>query len=84
VGSRRGGDPRVSVISQSAGGARAQPRYRGRFVAFLDSDNTWTTDFLRLTTATMLRDGHQVGHAGVRGDRDDRVWYRGESGASTN
>ncbi len=53
---------------------------RGDYIAFLDSDNEWDPDFLRVMLARMAASGSRFAHSGVRGSRDGKIWYRGEDG----
>lgn len=61
-------DPRVRVIPQEWGGV-CKARNRGLaeasapYVAFLDSDNSWREDFLRLAVVAMHGDGLRAAHA---------------------
>ncbi len=55
----------------------------GELVAFLDSDNTWEPDFLRVMLARMAHTGSRFAHSAVRGSRDGQVWYRAEGGGVT-
>lgn len=55
-------DPRIRVVSgEHAGVSRARntaiSAARGEYIAFLDSDNTWEPDFLRVTLAAMRHRG---------------------------
>lgn len=54
------GDPRIRVLSQANGGVSAArnaglERAGGKFVAFLDSDDTWSPSFLSKMTNELLR-----------------------------
>jgi GT2 family glycosyltransferase len=78
-------DERVRLVRNEPGGvSRARNTAielaRGRYVAFLDSDNAWDPDYLRLMSAAMTRDGVRVAHSAIRGTRDGRTWYRLASG----
>src|SRR6478735_441813 len=57
-------DPRVRLIREAPSGvSRARNQAievaHGRYVAFLDSDNEWTPDFLHLMTAAMVQGNHR-------------------------
>lgn len=70
-------DPRIRVLSQAQGGVCAARNHglaaaTGHYVAFLDSDNVWRPDFLRLAVAAMHGEGHRAAYAGmVLRDQDD-------------
>lgn len=77
-------DPRVVYVRHDTarGVAAARnsglQRAEGRYVAYLDSDNTWHPDFLELMVRFMTRGGHRAAYAMSRlVDRDGRVLYRG-------
>lgn len=61
-------DPRVRVFRQDPTGVcaarnRALAEARAPYVAFLDSDNTWRSDFLRLALAAMYGEGTRAAYA---------------------
>jgi GT2 family glycosyltransferase len=78
-------DPRVRPfleLRHGVSGARniGLAAARGSYAAFLDSDNEWDPDFLRVMLARMVATGSRFAHSGIRGSRDGEVWYRGEDG----
>ncbi len=74
-------DPRVRVVRIEPSGVSAARNAgieaaRGRFVAFLDSDNTWVRHFLQVTLASMTGEGHRVAYCVVEArEIDGRVTY---------
>ncbi|MBD8060442.1 glycosyltransferase [Cellulomonas sp. JH27-2] len=77
-------DPRVRYLrlakqgvssARNAGLAAA----KGTFVAYLDSDNTWTTDHLRHLVTFLVRTGSTLAYCGLRatGDEGAPPYYRG-------
>ncbi|WP_299034348.1 glycosyltransferase [uncultured Pseudokineococcus sp.] len=61
-------DPRIVVVPGEHVGISvsrnlAASRARGRYLAFLDSDNTWTPHFLRTALADLAAAGGAVGYA---------------------
>jgi GT2 family glycosyltransferase len=75
-------DPRIRLVAAEHRGVSATrntgiDEARGRFVAFLDSDNTWRSDFLHRMTTAMDRGGHRAGYAAVR-MLNERVEYMGQ------
>jgi len=70
-------DPRIRVLQQEWGGVcaarnTALAHARSPYVAFLDSDNTWRPDFLRLAVGSMHGQGLRAAYAGmVLRDADD-------------
>jgi GT2 family glycosyltransferase len=80
-----GGDPRIRVVAeQRAGVSRARNTAlglgTGDVVAFLDSDNEWVPDHLRVMLAEMERSGSRFAHSGVRGHGHDALWFRARDG----
>ncbi|WP_205474246.1 glycosyltransferase [Nocardioides sp. SYSU D00038] len=64
-------EPRLTVVAQPWGGVCAArntglEHARGDYVAFLDSDNTWRPDFLRLAVAAMHAQDLPAAYAGMR------------------
>ncbi len=78
-------EPRLRVLRAeregvSAARNRAIAAARGRYVAFLDSDNTWEPDFLRLVLAAMTRRDLPAAYSAMQLQHGDRTTYRGFSG----
>lgn len=73
-------DPRIRLVRKEHGGVSAARNAglqssRGRYVAFLDSDNVWRPQFLELATAALDGTGHAVGYAGLAVHQDGRTTY---------
>ncbi|MFH5824245.1 glycosyltransferase [Georgenia sp. AZ-5] len=80
-------DPRVRLIECEHAGVSAARnegvrQARGRYMAFLDSDNTWRKGFLRRMVAAMDRDALDAAYAGIRmlNDRHEFLGQDLESG----
>ncbi|MEJ2578195.1 MAG: glycosyltransferase [Kineosporiaceae bacterium] len=78
-------EPRLRVFRQERGGVsaarnRAIDESRGRYVAFLDSDNTWDPDFLRVMAAVMQRDDLSAAYSAMRLRHGAKVSYRAFDG----
>jgi O-antigen biosynthesis protein len=74
-------DRRIRIVRQewsgvSAARNRGLEQASGRYLAFLDSDNRWRPDFLRLTLAAMQGKGLRAAYAAMALHEDDRTLYR--------
>ncbi|MEO6822605.1 MAG: glycosyltransferase family 2 protein [Candidatus Nanopelagicales bacterium] len=73
-------DDRIRLVRTSGGGAGAARNVglahaRGHYVAFLDSDNTWTPDFLRLSLAAMHGLGLRAAYSIVEFRSEEQTRY---------
>jgi glycosyltransferase involved in cell wall biosynthesis len=78
-------DPRIVVVEAPHGGvSRARNvglgRAGGRYVAFLDSDNTWRPVYLSTMVRAMTRDRLSAAYAGVSMRSSDGLQYRAYAG----
>jgi GT2 family glycosyltransferase len=76
------GDDRVRYVRQEPSGvSRARNRglevARGRYVAYLDSDNTWEPETLEVMVAFLERGGHRAGYSAIELRGEGEVAYRG-------
>lgn len=75
-------DPRIVLLRQAHSGVCAArnlglAQARGRFVAFLDSDNEYLPDFLQVAVASMAGLGLRAGYAILRAEEGDgAITYR--------
>ncbi|RJK95351.1 glycosyltransferase [Vallicoccus soli] len=78
-------DPRVRLVrSEHVGVSRARnvgaEHARGRWVAWLDSDNAWTPHFLRTMVGALAAGGHRAGHAVLEMHASGATAYRAMQG----
>lgn len=78
-------DPRLVYCRSEHGGVSAArnlglSRTNGTIIFYLDSDNLWTRDFIRLMVMSLQISGAQCAYAGTRlhDQNGDVVGYRGE------
>lgn len=74
-------EPRIQHLRLPHGGVcRARnaglARARGRYVAYLDSDNAWEPRFLEVMVAFLASTGHRAAHSALRFTEDGRTLYR--------
>lgn len=74
-------DSRVRLIERDHGGVckarnAALEAAKGEWVAFLDSDNTWTPDFLQTMLGELKRSGKDAGYSAIRMERNQGTLYR--------
>ena len=82
-------DPRIRVIQgEHAGVSRARntaiAAARGRYVAFLDSDNTWEPDFLRVTLSAMEHRGLDAAYTAMELRDGGRTTFRAFDGGRSH
>jgi GT2 family glycosyltransferase len=78
-------DPRIRVIHESRSGVsharnRAIEAARGRYIAFLDSDNVWEPDFLQLILRAMESRELPAAFSAMEVHAGDKVSYRAFEG----
>ena len=78
-------EPRLRVLHQDRGGVSAARNVaiahaRGQYVAFLDSDNSWEPEFLRVMVAVMQRDALPAAYSAMELRQGKNVSYRGFDG----
>ena len=78
-------DPRIRVVTGDHGGVSkarnaAIAAARGRYIAFLDSDNTWEPDFLRVAVGAMQSRGLDAAYTAMELHDGGRTTYRAFDG----
>jgi O-antigen biosynthesis protein len=78
-------DARIVVLEREALGVSAArnegiAQTRGRYVAFLDSDNQWTEHFLDVSLRLMDDRHLRAAYSALNGTRDGHMWYRAIDG----
>ncbi len=78
-------DERIRLLSGAGRGVSharnvALEAATGEYVAFLDSDNEWTEEFLQVMVSAMRRDGHAAAYSGVELRSSSGVAYRAFEG----
>lgn len=78
-------DPRLTFVQVPHSGVSAArnaglARAKGDFIAYLDSDNIWTPDYLRLILTALISSGADCGYAASRlhCHQGEIMGYRGE------
>lgn len=75
-------DGRIKIFEPGHGGVckarnHSLEHAKGRWVAFLDSDNTWTKDFLNVSIATLETDANKkASYSAIRMDNQGQIRYR--------
>lgn len=74
-------DPRIELLRAEHGGVSSArnlgaARATGEVLTWLDSDNTWTPDYLRVMLATLATTGAQSAYAALEQRTGDGVRYR--------
>ncbi|HEY8381974.1 MAG TPA: glycosyltransferase [Microvirga sp.] len=73
-------DPRIRIIrAEPSGVSKARNRglaaATGAYIAYIDSDNVWTPDFLAVSLATIVESGADFTYAGIKCIVDPDVSY---------
>ena len=76
------GDPRIRYVPGDGNGAAAArnigiAKAGGDLIAYLDSDNQWTPEFLETIVGYVLSDDLDLAYPGMRMESEEGVRYRG-------
>ena len=75
------GDARIKLFTPPHGGVCKARNYaldhaNGKWIAFLDSDNTWLPDFLQTSIGALVEHSKQASYSAIKMDKRGSVRYR--------